>query len=648
MLLRLLSSDRVARQDGSCRISSRPRGSLSTGPGRTPRTIAAWVCLLQLALAGVSFAQPTRMGIEVTLDLDGATVPRETVIRVLRRDSSIAKTVSPYAFSDLPRFGIRLTAADGFAEGDPIAFRVVIPPADSFQARVAGGDLQFHATPSGQPLSVEFCTLFRNHLPQFRLTLPDTVISEGETYRYAVYARDIDADTVRYRLVDAPAGAALNQYNGRFTWTPSYDQAGVYRIRVEATDGIEVSRARPSIVRVLNVNRPPEVQSVVADTTVPEGDTARVVVRARDADGDTLLYRLSCPEINLRLESSDGQFRWSPGFHDAGLRTLRITVSDGAATTDAPPVLVTIRHVNRPPRFRPYVGDTAIAEGDTVCIALTADDPDGLPIRYRGVEMPEGMHLDSSGGLRWQPTFLQAGTYPVTVIATDDSLSDTARVVFRVRNIDRPPRAVRLRDTRLAKMLNLSEISSPIRFAWSRSTDPDPDDTVRYAVHLWGGTLDTLFAAVRDTVVSIILRALVQENSAYRWTVLATDGQLQCPAADTGLIETGPFLSSREEDLLQRPRAYTLEQNFPNPFNPLTSIRFTLPVRSFVRLAIYNMLGERMLTLVAEEKAAGVHDIAFDAGAWPSGVYMFKMEAHPVDVGPWKDFISTKKMILVK
>ncbi len=648
MLLRLPKRDRVAAHGDHCLVTARSRLSPFTGPGHRPKTIAAWVCLFQLALAGVSLAQPTRMGIEATLDLDGRSVPPGTVIRVLRHDSAIAKTVSPYAFSELLRFGIRLTPADGFAEGDPIFFRVVIPPADSFLARVVGGDLRFHATPSGEPLSVEFCTLFRNHLPRFRLSLPDTTINEGETFRYAVYARDTDADTVRYRLVNAPAGAAVNQYNGRFKWTPSFDQAGVYRLVVEASDGIEAARSHAATVQVIDVNRAPDVQGVSADSISSEGDTVRVTVTAMDPDGDTLTYRLECPELGLRMESHLGVFRWTPGFSDAGVWTLRTSVSDGMTTIEGSPVSVTIRHVNRPPKFRAYPADTIITEMDSLRLSFAADDPDGLSIHYSGAGMPEGMELDSGGTVRWRPTFLQAGTYPVMIIAGDDSLCDTARVVIHVLNSDRPPGALRLAMPRLPAAMNLSDVSSPTRFAWTRATDPDPDDTVSYALRLWGASLDTLLGPVPDTSLTVILRGFVQENSAYRWTVVASDGHVQRAAADTGVIETGMFLAAREVDLRQRPRSFALEQNYPNPFNPLTSIRFTLPARSFVRLAVFNMLGERMLMLVSEEKSAGIHDISFDAGAWPSGVYMFKMEAHPIEAGAWRDFISTKKMILVK
>jgi hypothetical protein len=65
--------------------------------------------------------------------------------------------------------------------------------------------------------------------------------------------------------------------------------------------------------------------------------------------------------------------------------------------------------------------------------------------------------------------------------------------------------------------------------------------------------------------------------------------------------------------------------SYPNPFNPLTTIRFSLPHASHVKLTVYNTLGERVSTLVDEEKAAGVHNVRFDASSLASGVYLYRV-----------------------
>jgi len=88
------------------------------------------------------------------------------------------------------------------------------------------------------------------------------------------------------------------------------------------------------------------------------------------------------------------------------------------------------------------------------------------------------------------------------------------------------------------------------------------------------------------------------------------------------------------------PTVYGLEQNFPNPFNPITKIHYQLPKNNFVTLKIYDVLGNEIITLVNEIKAAGKYQSTFDANNLSSGIYFYKIQAG--------DFIDIKKMILMK
>jgi len=88
------------------------------------------------------------------------------------------------------------------------------------------------------------------------------------------------------------------------------------------------------------------------------------------------------------------------------------------------------------------------------------------------------------------------------------------------------------------------------------------------------------------------------------------------------------------------PEEYALFENFPNPFNPITTIQFAVPEQSFVKLEVYNSLGERVTTLVAETLAAGIYSFNWNAINLPSGVYIYSIQS--------KDFFESKKMILMK
>ena len=88
------------------------------------------------------------------------------------------------------------------------------------------------------------------------------------------------------------------------------------------------------------------------------------------------------------------------------------------------------------------------------------------------------------------------------------------------------------------------------------------------------------------------------------------------------------------------PKSIDLLQNFPNPFNPSTTISFTLPERTRVVLSIYNEIGEKVAELFDGEKAAGYHSIEWNASKFVSGIYFYELKTEKIT--------SVKKLILMK
>jgi hypothetical protein len=88
------------------------------------------------------------------------------------------------------------------------------------------------------------------------------------------------------------------------------------------------------------------------------------------------------------------------------------------------------------------------------------------------------------------------------------------------------------------------------------------------------------------------------------------------------------------------PKSIDLLKNFPNPFNPNTTISFTLPERANIILSIYNELGEKVAVLFNGEEVAGMHNIVWNASKFVSGVYFYKLKT--------EKFTSVKKLILMK
>ena len=91
---------------------------------------------------------------------------------------------------------------------------------------------------------------------------------------------------------------------------------------------------------------------------------------------------------------------------------------------------------------------------------------------------------------------------------------------------------------------------------------------------------------------------------------------------------------------IMKPSKFRLDQNFPNPFNPVTVIRYQLSTTCQVKLNIYNNLGQKVATLVSKEQLIGEHTLQWNASKFASGIYYYQLKAG--------DFSSRKKMLLMK
>ena len=88
------------------------------------------------------------------------------------------------------------------------------------------------------------------------------------------------------------------------------------------------------------------------------------------------------------------------------------------------------------------------------------------------------------------------------------------------------------------------------------------------------------------------------------------------------------------------PKEYFVGNNYPNPFNPTTRIKYGIPKEGNVKLVIYDMLGRELKTIINETQKPGVYEATFDASSFPSGVYFYRIITN--------DFIQTRRMVLLK
>jgi len=175
---------------------------------------------------------------------------------------------------------------------------------------------------------------------------------------------------------------------------------------------------------------------------------------------------------------------------------------------------------------------------------------------------------------------------------------------------------------------------NPLAFRWTSATNQSEDPHV-YDLHLYGPGIDTMLTT-RDTSIAINSPAFQEEW--YSWYVTVRDEYTEVNSTDT--FHFYQLVESVEEKI-GRPERFSLKQNHPNPFNPLTKIEFELPTSSEVTLDVFDLSGRCVATLLRKEYLpAGKQEIDFNAATLSSGVYFYRLKTNT--------FSETKKMVLAR
>ena len=177
-------------------------------------------------------------------------------------------------------------------------------------------------------------------------------------------------------------------------------------------------------------------------------------------------------------------------------------------------------------------------------------------------------------------------------------------------------------------------------FLWKGSAS-----AVRYELQVASNSAFTpviVDTTVTDTLIQI--SDTLAANRTFYWRVAGID------AGGTGAFSAAvPFVTGSGVLGIKLtggiPAHFALLQNFPNPFNPSTTIRFALKENSSVTLAIYNVLGQRVETFDLGRMSAGIYDETVGMSRFASGVYFYRIDAVG---GDGKSFVALKKMVMIK
>jgi hypothetical protein len=314
---------------------------------------------------------------------------------------------------------------------------------------------------------------------------------------------------------------------------------------------------------------------------------------------------------------------------------VTFTAEDPDGATDSDDATFTVTAVNDPPQIT-ALSEMVFNEDDSLVTIIDTlykyvedpDHPDSLLIITVKAGQNVIAYVDSPNVVIKAPAnWYGADTLEVKV--SDGELADSVKVAVMVKSINDVPYFTGLPDT--VSFDNESDTTITMsQFA----KDVDANDNLSWSFEAsatelnidFDSGLEELTLSAPGYVGVVTLRCMVTDDSS-------------TSAVDSFYVKIS--LPTAIEDVVGIiPLEYNLDQNYPNPFNPLTHIQFGMKKAGDVKIEVYNVLGQKVMTLYDGYKDAGYHIVKFNASGFSSGLYFYRMET--------KEFTSIKKMILMK
>jgi len=406
--------------------------------------------------------------------------------------------------------------------------------------------------------------------------------------------------------------------------SPAADRYGESEITIIVSDGSKRDSSTFTCT-VRPINDKPVINSIV-DQSCPEDSSIKVPFSVTDLEtnADQLIITFQIADTTLISQSGisvDGTgsnriLTLKPKENQYGQTVITILLSDSELDSSSTFTL-DIKSVNDKPVF---TSATSIHQNERTELVYSASavDVDGDVLTFEYLDYPAWLTpsgLDIGGII---PQNSSNSSFKVTV--NDGKLKDTLEVNIRVNLINDPPvfntpfpeGLLRDIDT-LDYVLNLDDYIE----------DPDDaDSTLSWSWYILDSYQSQVSVGGNPQIAHIhgpgfqgILRII--------FTASDPSG---ASASDTLKI------NSVTTDVLDQinsgmPREFSLYNNYPNPFNPTTTIRFGLPRTCKVSLKIYNTRGQQIATLIDKPLSGGLHEYIWDAAGNPSGIYIYRFQA---------------------
>ena len=268
-------------------------------------------------------------------------------------------------------------------------------------------------------------------------------VTEGVNLNFGLSASDIES-TPSFSSTALPTGATLTD-NGdgsaTFDWTPVFVQSGVHNVTFYATDDSAAVDSEQVTITVNEAGNQTPVLTTIGSQVVLEGISLNLPLTASDADSTIpALFSSTLPSGATFLDNGDGtaDFDWLPDYTQSGVYVVLFYTSDGTVD-DSEFVTITVTDAGNQNPVLAAIGAQAGTENSLLTFSVSATDGESVPSLSTST-LPTGAAFvdngDGSGDFNWTPGFTDAGVYPVTFYATDDSAAvDSEQVAITINEV---------------------------------------------------------------------------------------------------------------------------------------------------------------------------------------------------------------------
>src|SRR5215813_9385353 len=270
------------------------------------------------------------------------------------------------------------------------------------------------------------------------------IIDEDTAGTIKLTGSDPDGDKLDFTIVDQPLNGRLSGDAPYLTYRPKPNFAGADRFTFKVSDGNLDSATATVTILVRAINDPP-VLTVPGPQTANEGQTIAFTISATDPDAGQILTitasGLPAGASFIQSSATGAQFRWTPGFSQAGTYTISFRVADNAvpSLSDTKEVRITVNDI---PLFT-APAPKKVKEGQSLTFDIAPTSGLPVPVTLTALDLPPGASFRNfgqnpgAGALRfqWTPSFTQAGVYLISVnaaIALQPEVSETRQVQITV------------------------------------------------------------------------------------------------------------------------------------------------------------------------------------------------------------------------